>query len=304
MRRSAPRRDTLREAQGTACWTSQCSSSAARASSRCSLGRTCPSRFRSRTWCGPPLPRVPHRRGGRVAAAALAACVYACQGLHPSCAPQVIGVQSAPVAWPREFLCGAEHVRWNLQDPLKAVVAAVAEHVGGALPMHRGRAPPHGGAQDDWLWATGSHALASTSLSARVSRVRARSRRGSPSCPQCWGSIMSMPSSPELTAACVRPPPPPPAVHDRRRPPQLPPLVPRRLDRRLQRRRGAAVGADERGPVGVGGLRGGEGDRGGGEGARGGVGGRYGRGTGRRRVQYSRGDRKPELLWRDGVTFS
>lgn len=51
----------------------------------------------------------------------------------------VIGVQSAPVAWPREFVCGTEPVRWNLQDPLKAVVAAVAEHIGGALPMHRVR---------------------------------------------------------------------------------------------------------------------------------------------------------------------
>lgn len=36
----------------------------------------------------------------------------------------------------------------------------------------QGRAPPHGEAQDDWLWGTGSHALSATSLCARVSRVR------------------------------------------------------------------------------------------------------------------------------------
>lgn len=82
-----------------------------------------------------PAQQMGRTRGGRDAEA----MIILSRNLVRFLSGQVIGVQSAPVAWPRGFLCDGQHVRWNLQDPLKAVVAAIVEHIGGALPMHRVR---------------------------------------------------------------------------------------------------------------------------------------------------------------------
>ena len=48
----------------------------------------------------------------------------------------VLFVQSDHVAWPSLVTCDATAVAWNLKRPLRAGLAAIAEVLGGVLPLH------------------------------------------------------------------------------------------------------------------------------------------------------------------------
>jgi hypothetical protein len=80
----------------------------------------------------------------------------------------VLVAQSAPRAWDSPFGCDGGDARWNLRDPLDAAVAAVAEHIGGALPSHVGYNHARGTAEPRWLWSVGNNPFSATARGSRL----------------------------------------------------------------------------------------------------------------------------------------
>ena len=80
----------------------------------------------------------------------------------------VLVAQSAPRAWDSPFGCDGGDARWNLRDPLDAALAAVAEHIGGALPSHVGYNHARGTAEPRWLWSVGNNPFSATARGSRL----------------------------------------------------------------------------------------------------------------------------------------
>ena len=80
------------------------------------------------------------------------------EGLQAVTLPNlVVGVQSTFTSWPSHLECNGKMQRVNLRDPTSALVLAVAQHLGGLLPVNMGDCHgPTSGA--DWLWAVGDSA--------------------------------------------------------------------------------------------------------------------------------------------------
>ncbi|CAM6088218.1 unnamed protein product [Calypogeia fissa] len=75
----------------------------------------------------------------------------------------VIVVQSPHPKWESHLQCNGESFSWDLRQPTKAAIAAVAEHMAGLVPSHLTFSPAHENSIQDWLWSVGSHPFSSTS---------------------------------------------------------------------------------------------------------------------------------------------
>uniref|UniRef100_A0A7S0N7N5 Uncharacterized protein n=1 Tax=Pyramimonas obovata TaxID=1411642 RepID=A0A7S0N7N5_9CHLO len=74
----------------------------------------------------------------------------------------VLVVQNRAQTWDSRLACNGRKVTWNLRNPMRATLAAVAQHVGGVLPSHVTYSLPHARTAQSWLWATGNHPFAAT----------------------------------------------------------------------------------------------------------------------------------------------
>lgn len=84
----------------------------------------------------------------------------------------VLVVQNTHTSWDSHISCNGKPIVMNLRRPLKAAIGAVAQHLGGVLPSHITYSLPHKKASQDWLWATGGHAMAQTSNAAKLSQIQ------------------------------------------------------------------------------------------------------------------------------------
>eukprot|EP00300_Choanocystis_sp_HF-7_P012543 c17930_g1_i4.p1 GENE.c17930_g1_i4~~c17930_g1_i4.p1 ORF type:complete len:585 (+),score=126.93 c17930_g1_i4:3-1757(+) len=53
----------------------------------------------------------------------------------------VVAVQSSTMRWDSHMSCNEQHIKWNLRNPLRAVVMATAQIVSGLLPSHVYQSP-------------------------------------------------------------------------------------------------------------------------------------------------------------------
>ncbi|BBN07833.1 hypothetical protein MPTK1_4g06720 [Marchantia polymorpha subsp. ruderalis] len=75
----------------------------------------------------------------------------------------VIVVQSTKNSWESHLQCNGESVYWDLTQPSKAAIAAVAEHMAGIIPSEVTYSQAHENAMHDWTWSVGAHPFSSTS---------------------------------------------------------------------------------------------------------------------------------------------
>ncbi|KAJ7540824.1 hypothetical protein O6H91_10G032800 [Diphasiastrum complanatum] len=75
----------------------------------------------------------------------------------------VIVVQTSNSSWESHLQCNGKSILWDLSLPIKAAVAATAEHLAGLLPSHLTYSHAHENAAQDWTWEVGCHPFASTS---------------------------------------------------------------------------------------------------------------------------------------------
>ena len=68
-------------------------------------------------------------------------------------------MQNGQKEWRTHLQCNDKHVAQSLRSPLKAALAAVAQHVGGVLPAHVSYSLPHAATVQNWLWASGGHPM-------------------------------------------------------------------------------------------------------------------------------------------------
>lgn len=83
----------------------------------------------------------------------------------------VLVAQSASRSWDSPVGCDGGDARWNLRDPTDAAVAAVAEHLGGALPSHLGYNRARRAVEHDWLWSVGNNPFSGTARGSRLSET-------------------------------------------------------------------------------------------------------------------------------------
>ncbi len=83
----------------------------------------------------------------------------------------VLVAQSASRSWASPVGCDGGDARWNLRDPTDAAVAAVAEHVGGALPSHLGYNRARRAVEHDWLWSVGNNPFSATARGSRLAEL-------------------------------------------------------------------------------------------------------------------------------------
>ncbi|KAL3688199.1 hypothetical protein R1sor_014508 [Riccia sorocarpa] len=84
----------------------------------------------------------------------------------------VIVVQSTNRLWESHLQCNGESVYWDLTQPSKAAIAAVAEHLSGIMPSEVTYSQAHENAIHDWTWSVGAHPFSSTSSGWRVSNFQ------------------------------------------------------------------------------------------------------------------------------------
>ncbi|KAJ8451269.1 hypothetical protein Cgig2_014041 [Carnegiea gigantea] len=83
----------------------------------------------------------------------------------------IIVVQSEPSSWESHLQCNGRAVIWNLRRPIKAAIAAAAEHLAGSLPHHLVYSHAHETAIEDWVWSVGCSPFSITSYGWRISQV-------------------------------------------------------------------------------------------------------------------------------------
>ena len=83
----------------------------------------------------------------------------------------VLVAQSASRSWASPVGCDGGDARWNLRDPTDAAVAAVAEHIGGALPSHLGYNRARRAMEHDWLWSVGNNPFSATARGSRLAEL-------------------------------------------------------------------------------------------------------------------------------------
>eukprot|EP01018_Ginkgo_biloba_P026857 Gb_19912 [translate_table: standard] len=72
-------------------------------------------------------------------------------------------VQSSQSVWESHLQCNGQSLLWDLRNPLKAGLAAAAEHLAGVVPLHLTYSHAHENAIQDWVWSVGCNPFASTS---------------------------------------------------------------------------------------------------------------------------------------------
>ncbi|XP_057821135.1 uncharacterized protein LOC131033858 isoform X2 [Cryptomeria japonica] len=75
----------------------------------------------------------------------------------------VIVVQSSQSDWESHLQCNGQSLLWDLRNPIKAGLAAAAEHLAGLVPLHLTYSHAHENAIQDWIWSVGCNPFASTS---------------------------------------------------------------------------------------------------------------------------------------------
>jgi len=75
----------------------------------------------------------------------------------------VVVVQSSQSDWESHLQCNGKSILWDLRNPLKAGLAAAAEHIAGLVPLHLTYSHAHENAIQDWLWSFGCNPFSSTS---------------------------------------------------------------------------------------------------------------------------------------------
>ncbi|XP_019438758.1 PREDICTED: uncharacterized protein LOC109344415 [Lupinus angustifolius] len=87
----------------------------------------------------------------------------------------VIVVQSEPSSWESHLHCNGHSLLLNLRRPIKAAVAATAEHLAGLLPLHLAYSQAHETAIEDWTWSVGCNPFSVTSQGWHISRFQSDS---------------------------------------------------------------------------------------------------------------------------------
>ncbi|KAJ3696515.1 hypothetical protein LUZ61_000220 [Rhynchospora tenuis] len=84
----------------------------------------------------------------------------------------VLVVQSESSSWETHFQCNGHSLLQDLRNPIKAAVAATAEHLGGLLPLHLVYSHAHDAAIEEWTWSIGCNPLSITSQGWIVSQFQ------------------------------------------------------------------------------------------------------------------------------------
>lgn len=82
----------------------------------------------------------------------------------------VIVVQSEQSSWESHLQCNGRSLLLDLRRPIKAALAAVAEHLSGLLPLHLVYSQAHENAVEDWTWSVGCSPLSITSQGWHISK--------------------------------------------------------------------------------------------------------------------------------------
>lgn len=82
----------------------------------------------------------------------------------------VIVVQSEQSSWESHHQCNGRSLLLDLRRPIKAALAAVAEHLSGLLPLHLVYSQAHENAVEDWTWSVGCNPLSVTSQGWHISK--------------------------------------------------------------------------------------------------------------------------------------
>lgn len=82
----------------------------------------------------------------------------------------VIVVQSEASSWESHLQCNGESILFDLRAPIKAAIAASAEHLAGLLPLHLTYNHAHETAIENWVWSVGCNPLSVTSQGWQISR--------------------------------------------------------------------------------------------------------------------------------------
>ncbi|CAA7408328.1 unnamed protein product [Spirodela intermedia] len=84
----------------------------------------------------------------------------------------IIVVQSESPSWESHLQCNNRSLLLDLRMPIKAAIAATAEHIAGLLPPHLVYSPAHETAVEDWMWSVGCSPLSITSHGWQISRFQ------------------------------------------------------------------------------------------------------------------------------------
>ncbi|XP_057447352.1 uncharacterized protein LOC130739135 [Lotus japonicus] len=87
----------------------------------------------------------------------------------------IIVVQSDPSSWESHLHCNGNSLLMNLRQPIKAAVAATAEHLAGLLPLHLVYGQAHETAIEDWIWSVGCNPFSITSQGWHISQFQSDS---------------------------------------------------------------------------------------------------------------------------------
>ncbi|CAJ2633472.1 unnamed protein product [Trifolium pratense] len=87
----------------------------------------------------------------------------------------IIVVQSEPSSWESHLHCNGHSLLMNLRQPIKAAVAATAEHLAGLLPLHLVYGQAHETAMEDWIWSVGCNPFSATSQGWHISQFQSDS---------------------------------------------------------------------------------------------------------------------------------
>ncbi|RHN54155.1 hypothetical protein MtrunA17_Chr5g0403611 [Medicago truncatula] len=87
----------------------------------------------------------------------------------------IIVVQSEPSSWESHLHCNGHSLLLNLRQPIKAAVAATAEHLAGLLPLHLVYGQAHETAMEDWIWSAGCNPFSATSQGWHISQFQSDS---------------------------------------------------------------------------------------------------------------------------------
>ncbi|CAI8594595.1 unnamed protein product [Vicia faba] len=84
-------------------------------------------------------------------------------------------LESEPSSWESHLHCNGQSLLMNLRQPIKATVAATAEHLAGLLPLHLVYSQAHETAMEDWIWSVGCNPFSATSQGWRISQFQSDS---------------------------------------------------------------------------------------------------------------------------------
>ncbi|KAJ0965543.1 hypothetical protein J5N97_026681 [Dioscorea zingiberensis] len=84
----------------------------------------------------------------------------------------IIVVQSETPSWESHLQCNGRSLLWDLRRPVKAAIAATAEHLAGLLPLHLVYSHAHETAIEDWTWSVGCNPLSVISQGWQISHFQ------------------------------------------------------------------------------------------------------------------------------------